>query len=177
MSEQKTGQTGQTAQTDWWSLDWNDLRAGKHCPLCDRKGVTAPYWTVVGQLSVSTLTLSHDSRFRGNAVLIFDPRHVTCYEDMTDAEYTAYMDDLRRAARAIKEVVKPDHMNYDFVGALIPHMHMHIFPRFKTDMKWGMPVYSGWTNKEMAASVIKYDPAELADLVSQVAHRLGLSKS
>jgi diadenosine tetraphosphate (Ap4A) HIT family hydrolase len=55
-------------------------------------------------------------------------------------------------------------------------MHMHIFPRFKTDMRWGMPVYSGWTNKEMAASVVKYDPADLANLVSQVGRRLEASR-
>jgi diadenosine tetraphosphate (Ap4A) HIT family hydrolase len=167
MSEQKP---------DWWSLDWNELRDGKRCPLCDRKGVNAPYWTLVGELSVSTLTLGHDARFRGFANLIFDPRHVTCFEDMTDAEYTAYMDDLRRAARAIRDVVKPDHMNYDYVGALVPHMHMHIFPRFKTDMKWGMPVYSGWTNKEFAASAIPYEPDDLASLVRQIAERLEATK-
>ncbi len=123
---------------------WDDLIAGKDCPFCAARPDVDDYAFKVADLSVSTLFLDRNQMHRGYCLLVFNARHVTGIEHLTPQEHAAYMQDFKRAADAVYAAMAPAHMNYATLGNVIPHLHMHIIPRYPDDGRWGAPV---WTTR------------------------------
>jgi len=114
-----------------------------NCSLCPPRPASNTHTLEITPLSISTLYLYRDQRFRGYCLLLFDARHATGLEELSDAEYNAFMADLRRAVRAIRAAVQPDHMNYECLGNRSPHLHWHLVPRYRDDPRWGYPIWDG----------------------------------
>jgi diadenosine tetraphosphate (Ap4A) HIT family hydrolase len=127
---------------------WEDVVRGVGCPLCAPRPQTNEYRVEIARLTVSSLYLFRDQRFRGYCLLIFDPRHVAAIDDLSEEEYVAFMADLRRSGRAVRAALRPDHMNYELLGNSTPHAHWHIVPRYRTDPRWGQPIWEGWPRNE-----------------------------
>jgi diadenosine tetraphosphate (Ap4A) HIT family hydrolase len=102
----------------------------------------------IAKLSVSSLMLFRDQRFRGYSILSFDPWDATTLEALSASEYQAFMDDLLRASGAIRATLRPDHMNYELLGNSNPHLHWHIVPRYRDDPRWGRPIWEDWPRNE-----------------------------
>jgi diadenosine tetraphosphate (Ap4A) HIT family hydrolase len=102
----------------------------------------------IADLSTSTLLLFRDQRFKGYCILSFAPRRATSLESLSDEEYQSFFLDLRTASRTIRKALNPDHMNYELLGNTDPHLHWHIIPRYKTDPRWGQPIWEGWPRNE-----------------------------
>ena len=102
----------------------------------------------IAELSISTLFLYREQRFRGYCILSFSTWDATQLEMLNDTEYQQFMQDLRRASQAIRAALTPDHMNYELLGNTNPHLHWHIVPRYKTDPRWGQPIWEGWPRNE-----------------------------
>jgi diadenosine tetraphosphate (Ap4A) HIT family hydrolase len=102
----------------------------------------------IADLSTSTLLLFRDQRFKGYCILSFARQRATSLESLSDDEYRAFCLDLRAASRAIRQALNPDHMNYELLGNSDPHLHWHIVPRYKTDPRWGQPIWEGWPRNE-----------------------------
>lgn len=135
-------------------MSWDDLVAGRGCPFDQSRTEPNDYWDSVAKLSVSTLCLSKNQAYRGQCILIFDPRHVTRLDELSTDEWNAYMDDLNRAINAIAAACRPDHLNVASEGNVIPHLHWHIVPRYKSDPRWGGPI-TMTTMEEMAYETLK----------------------
>ncbi len=120
---------------------WSDRLQGIGCPFCQPRPDSNPHHEKVADLSISSLYLLRNQTYRGYCVLIFNPRHINGLEHLPENEYTAFTADLRRAARAIAATVQPDMMNYATLGNVIPHLHYHLIPRYKTDPRWGAPIW------------------------------------
>ena len=75
-------------------------------------------------------------------ILVFDRRHVVGLEQLSAEEFGAYMEDFRRAAKATAGVCQPDLMNYASLGNVVPHLHWHLVPRYRSDPRWGGPSYT-----------------------------------
>jgi diadenosine tetraphosphate (Ap4A) HIT family hydrolase len=148
---------------------WEDLMAGRNCPLCRPREDSNAFSVKVAKLSVSTLYLDRNQVYRGYAILVFGGRHVTGIEHLTAQEYQDYMNDLRRAAQAISKTVSPDLMNYASLGNVVPHLHFHLIPRYRTDPRWGAPV---WPSK--LADMPRREPPEeeLKALAAAIAENL-----
>ncbi len=50
------------------------------------------------------------------------------------------------AAHALAELLKPTKMNYQISGNTIPHLHMHLYPRFADDPYVGVPIDAAAAN-------------------------------
>ena len=37
-------------------------------------------------------------------------------------------------------VTRPDHINVELLGNVVPHFHWYIIPRYVRDPRWGMPI-------------------------------------
>ena len=94
------------------------------------------------KLSISTLYLDRNQTYRGHCQLIFDARHAVGLEDLSTDEFTRMMSDLHDAAGAIARACQPDRMNYACFGNVVPHLHWHLVPRYRTDPRWGLPIYT-----------------------------------
>jgi diadenosine tetraphosphate (Ap4A) HIT family hydrolase len=44
------------------------------------------------------------------------------------------------AARTVNELYRPTKMNYEIHGNTIPHLHLHLYPRFADDPYVGRPI-------------------------------------
>lgn len=114
--------------------------AATACPLCLPRPDDCAHWIKVCALSVSTLYLDRNQTYPGHCQLVYD-QHVVGLENLAAAEMTRLMTDLHRAAQAIRDVCRPDLMNYTSLGNVVPHLHWHLVPRYTTDPRWGMPIY------------------------------------
>ena len=112
------------------------------CPLDSPRPPSNEHWDFVAQLSVSSLYLPTNQTYRGQCVLVFDPRHVARVDELTQEEWRAMADDLFRAQRAVYDVARPDHMNIESLGNVVAHLHWHIIPRYKNDPRWGQPIWT-----------------------------------
>jgi ATP adenylyltransferase len=122
----------------------------------------------IAELSISTLLLYREQRFRGYCLLSFSAWDATSIESLNDVEYNAFMADLRIASKAIRTVCTPDHMNYELLGNSNPHLHWHIVPRYKTDPRWGQPIWEGWPRNEFKINRHTLSEPEYRLLVDQI---------
>jgi diadenosine tetraphosphate (Ap4A) HIT family hydrolase len=118
------------------------------CTLCPPRNPAAEDRYEIVSLSISTLYLYGDQRFRGYSVLAFDARHAVALAELSKSEYIRYMEDLRISVTAITLALDPDHMNVEQMGNALPHLHWHIVPRYKDDPRWGNPIWIDWPPSE-----------------------------
>jgi diadenosine tetraphosphate (Ap4A) HIT family hydrolase len=121
--------------------DWDKLAAGEGCAFDTPRAAHTADWDEVAKLSASTLYLPQNQTYRGHGILVFDPRHATRLDQLTTAEWAAYAADLKRAVAAIVGVCRPDHVNIESLGNVMPHLHWHVVPRYKNDGRWGTPIW------------------------------------
>jgi len=120
---------------------WDALVRGVECPLDAPRPGSNEHWDLVAALSVSSLYLSRNQTYRGHCQLIFDPRHVARLDQLSVEEWRAFSDDLFRAQAAVMRTVRPDHINIESLGNIVPHLHWHIVPRYRHDPRWGSPIW------------------------------------
>jgi diadenosine tetraphosphate (Ap4A) HIT family hydrolase len=124
------------------------LAAGQGCPFDAPRADHTAHWDLVARLTVSSWYLLHNQMYRGHGVLVFDPRHVTGLDQLTSPEWQNYAADLQRAVRAIAGACKPDHVNVESLGNVVPHLHWHVIPRYKNDGRWGQPIWAADVNAQ-----------------------------
>jgi diadenosine tetraphosphate (Ap4A) HIT family hydrolase len=97
--------------------------------------------------------------------LIFDRRHAARFDQLTAAEYEAFAGDLFGAQNAVVRTLRPDHVNIESLGNVVPHLHWHIVPRYVGDARWGMPI---WTTPLDVMPDHRLDPADREQLVATI---------
>ena len=114
---------------------------GERCPFCDNvAGRVTEGGTRCAVVSESDLTLTFVAprRQHHGRLLVISKRHVPTLLDLTDDEAAAIMRDTRRAALAVTRAFEPDGLtiyqnNGVGAGHEIPHVHMHVVPRYHDD--------------------------------------------
>jgi diadenosine tetraphosphate (Ap4A) HIT family hydrolase len=124
----------------------------------------------VAALEVSTLCLLKNQGYKGNCILIYDVEHVTSPDQLSEDEWAQFTRDLYTAVRALKSVCRPDHINVASLGNEIPHLHWHVIPRYKTDPRWGGPI---WTIKREKLHHAEMPEKERAELITELRGFLG----
>ena len=73
-------------------------------------------------------------------------RHIKGLEDMNDDESIAVGRMLKRISKTLKDNFDVDHVYSHVIGDNIPHLHIHIIPRYKGAPKefWGLKT-DEWT--------------------------------
>ena len=130
------------------AASWDDMKAGRGCAFDAPRADHTPHWDLVARLAASSWYLPHNQTYRGHGVLVFDPRHATRLDELTTNEWQTYAADLHRVAAAVVAVCKPDHLNVESLGNLMPHLHWHIVPRYKNDGRWGQPIWAPDVNAQ-----------------------------
>ncbi len=86
----------------------------------------------VALLPTAVAVLGNDQYYKGYT-LVIARRHATELYHLSDAESTAYFQDMLRVARAIDRAFSPRKMNYELLGNTVAHLHWHLFPRYADD--------------------------------------------
>ena len=120
---------------------WESLVRGVDCPLDAPRATSTEHWDFVAALSVSSLYLAENQTYRGQCLLIFDLRHAARPDQLSAHEWQAFCADLFVAQGAVARTVRPDHINIESLGNVVPHLHWHIVPRYWNDARWGAPIW------------------------------------
>ncbi len=105
-----------------------------HCPFCSL--------TLDRILAESdhTITILDAFPVSEGHTLIIPRRHVRSFFDLQTAEKEAVLKALEEAKKAIDDQFAPDAYNIgindgETAGQTIPHLHVHLIPRYKGDSK------------------------------------------
>ena len=124
---------------------WESLVRGENCPLCTEcqsEESANEHGHSVGDLGVSRLRLTANQFIAGYCVLIYK-KHVVEPYHLAHEEQSLFFSDMMQAAKAIDQVFKPAKMNFELLGNLVPHLHVHIVPRYYGDPAPGRPINPG----------------------------------
>ena len=58
--------------------------------------------------------------------------------------------------------VRPDHVNVESLGNVVPHLHWHVVPRYVGDARWGAPI---WLSNVADMRDTRLEPADRAALL------------
>jgi len=119
----------------WNSDRWAGLVDGADCPIC-RRGHPED---VLLELRVAWVTAPRDAPLPGYVCLVAKRHAVEPFDLDIDAGH-AFWDALMTVARGVSAVTHAVKLNYEIHGNTIPHLHVHVFPRFRGDPFEGRPI-------------------------------------
>ena len=90
-------------------------------------------------------------------------RHAPGFADLTDAEAQSVGLWSARASRALREVAGAVHVYSAVIGDAVPHLHVHLLPRFP-----GTPREYWWTRVDEWPQAQRGGNAEIAALVTEL---------
>jgi len=109
------------------------------CPMCLRWDEHADLR--ITELEHSFLILNRDQFFPGYC-LLFTKRHITELFHLDHSVRAGLMEEVSRVAEALFRVFRPDKINYELLGNMVPHIHWHIVPRFSSEALWPRPIWA-----------------------------------
>jgi diadenosine tetraphosphate (Ap4A) HIT family hydrolase len=120
------------------------------CLYCRRDQRLQDLMIEIGPMTVSTLYLFKEQTHRGRCVVAYRA-HVNELFELPDAELARFMSDVARAAKAIKAAFAPNKINYGAYSDKLPHLHMHLVPKYEGGAAWGAPFEMMPANKTLLA--------------------------
>ena len=90
----------------------------------------------IAKLETSTLFLFKEQTHPGRCIVAHDD-HVRELYLLNDEDLAAFMKDVSRAAAAIAAAFSPNKINYGAYGDKMPHLHMHLVPKYEGQASWG----------------------------------------
>ena len=69
-------------------------------------------------------------------IRVITNKHIKEFSDLSDEEATRLMLAVKKIEKAIIKTLNPDKVNIAMLGNMVPHLHVHIIPRFKNDPWW-----------------------------------------
>ena len=143
------------------SARWTRWLRGEDCPIC--RAVREA--DAVAELEACRVMMPEDGPMRGYAWLAVR-RHVIELHELPADEGAALMRDLQRVSRAVATATNAVKLNWEIHGNTVPHLHVHLFPRYVGDPWEGRPI------DPKSAKHPVYAPGECDALRSRVAKEL-----
>jgi diadenosine tetraphosphate (Ap4A) HIT family hydrolase len=144
-----------------WPEDWESRKRGDSCPFCTDLSSRSFY-----SGRVSEAVLERRAIAEGHVAAIFRGRHVADLTELTPQELAQYWQDVQHVARAVNRAFAPCHVNYCLLGNQVPHVHVHVVPRYLNDPAPGMPL--PWVPSEIPEEVFARQFRQLRDLTGEV---------
>jgi diadenosine tetraphosphate (Ap4A) HIT family hydrolase len=110
----------------------------RECIYCSRDERLDNVMIEICVLGVSTLYLFKEQTYSGRCLLVLND-HEREFFHLTEQVRHALHEDISKVAKAIEKAFLPDKINYGIYGDTMPHMHVHIVPKFKGGDDWGKP--------------------------------------
>jgi len=97
---------------------------------------------VLADLSSSWATGGSDAPLPGYLCVVARTHAIEPFE-LPPAERVSFWEDCMTAAAVLQRLYHPSKLNYEIHGNTIPHLHMHLYPRFAGDPYEGGPIHAG----------------------------------
>jgi diadenosine tetraphosphate (Ap4A) HIT family hydrolase len=105
------------------------------CPICARGRPL----DVIADLPAAWVTAGPRAVLPGY-VCVVSKLHVREPYELTGQHRAAFWDDLSTVAEGVAAATAPDKLNYEIHGNTVPHLHVHVYPRFARDPFEGRPI-------------------------------------
>jgi diadenosine tetraphosphate (Ap4A) HIT family hydrolase len=123
-----------------WPLAFYQRRSGIGCRLCEEgRPETTPDGMRFHAGDVSDAYLCRPNIQRGLTVVVWRGRHVAEPTELNDEEAARFWHEVLSVGRALEDVLQPVKLNYNLLGNSMPHLHVHIVPRYADDPRPGWP--------------------------------------
>jgi diadenosine tetraphosphate (Ap4A) HIT family hydrolase len=106
------------------------------CLYCRKDQRLTDLMIEVAPLQVSTLYLFKEQTYRGRCIVAYNG-HVNELYELSESELSRFMQDVTHAARAMKSAYNPAKINYGAYSDKLPHLHMHLVPKYVDGPAWG----------------------------------------
>jgi ATP adenylyltransferase len=120
----------------------------------------------IAPLEVSTLYLFKEQTYKGRCV-VASRLHVNELFELPKAEIGLFMADVARAAKAMKAAFGAAKINYGAYADKLPHLHMHLVPKYQDGPSWG----TTFTMMPEPKKIIS--DAEYAQMIGAIKAQLG----
>ena len=95
----------------------------------------------IAELEYSYVLLNRDQFFPGYTFLLIKEHMIELFH-LDRERRIMVMEEVTAVASALNTLFKPDKINYELLGNMVPHMHWHLVPRFRTDQVWPRPIWA-----------------------------------
>ena len=106
------------------------------CMYCEKDERLNALMVPVFAFEHATLYLYRENTYPGRCVLV-PQRHEQHLTDLSDEERNDFFACAMKAARAIEQSFAPTQINYLFFGDGLPHLHMHMVPKYQGGADFG----------------------------------------
>jgi ATP adenylyltransferase len=108
------------------------------CQYCRKDQRLHDLMIEIAPLQVSTLYLFKEQTYRGRCIVAYNA-HVNELYELPNAELTKFMQDVARAAKAVRIATGAAKINYGAYSDKLPHLHFHLVPKYVDGPSWGSP--------------------------------------
>ena len=121
-------------QLSAWPSDFFERKAGIGCPQCaEGRASENAHGVRYFEGATTDCYLQRSAPSLGYSVVVFRGRHVGDPQSMTPEELAAFWTEVSIVARTIELAFRPVHLNFQLLGNVDPHVHVHIVPRYDPD--------------------------------------------
>ncbi len=111
-----------------WPDDWELRKRGDSRWFCGTLSVPSFY-----SGRASEAILERNAIANGHVAVVFRGRHVADLTQLSPDELADYWRDIQAVGLMIERVFNPCHVNYMLLGNIVPHLHVHVVPRYLDD--------------------------------------------
>jgi diadenosine tetraphosphate (Ap4A) HIT family hydrolase len=115
----------------------------KDCLICLRitqiKKGTSSYF--VRELKTGYVVIGDYQFFKGYTLFLCK-KHVSELHELDRDFKNEFLNEMSVVAKAVFRAFGPQKLNYELLGNAEPHLHWHIFPRYKNDPLPNKPVWN-----------------------------------
>lgn len=109
-----------------------------NCFYCENGEKLRSLMIEICELPYSKVYLNRDQKHKGRCIVALKD-HKTEYFQMSPEENAGYFAEVSKVAKAIFDLYHPDKINYATYGDGVPHVHVHIVPKYQGGLNWGSP--------------------------------------
>jgi diadenosine tetraphosphate (Ap4A) HIT family hydrolase len=108
------------------------------CNYCEKGEKLDSLMLKVIELPYSIVYLFKNQQHLGRCVVAYKD-HKTEYFLLNAEENAGLFADVSITAQAVFNIFHPTKINYATYGDLVPHVHVHVVPKYKGGPDWGTP--------------------------------------
>ena len=106
------------------------------CMYCEKDERLDALMYPVTSFENADLYLYREGSYPGRCILV-PKKHLQHLTEMEDEERNDFFSCAMRTARAIEKIYSPVQINYLFFGDGLPHLHLHLVPKYRDGLDFG----------------------------------------
>ena len=108
------------------------------CFYCEENEKLKSIMIKIKELRWSNVYLNRNQALPGRCIIACK-EHKTEYFQLAPEANAGFFAEASLLAQAIQNIFNPGKINYATYGDLVPHLHIHIVPKYKDKAHWGGP--------------------------------------